>query len=82
VVKLRSPEEVEGFFQTRQKIYLVIKESDWEKDFSILDMKIIKKDQMGRKTRIKPNEIPGLLDMEKLRGILNSTETLLFMSNQ
>ena len=82
VVKLRSPEEVEEFFQTRQKIYLVIKESDWEKDFSILDMKIIKKDQMGRKTRIKPNEIPGLLDMEKLRGILNSTETLLFMSNQ
>jgi len=82
VVKLRSPEEVVEFFQTRQKIYLVIKESDWEKDFSILDMKIIKKDQMGRKTRIKPNEIPGLLDMEKLRGILNSTETLLFMSNQ
>ncbi|MFT4579623.1 MAG: 4-amino-4-deoxy-L-arabinose transferase-like glycosyltransferase [Nitrospinales bacterium] len=82
VVKLHSPDEVEEFLRTKQIIYLVVKESDWEKDFSKTDMKIIKKDQIGSKTRIKSDEITGLFDTEKLGKVLNSTETLYFMSNK
>jgi 4-amino-4-deoxy-L-arabinose transferase-like glycosyltransferase len=82
VVKLNSPEEVEEFLTTKQKIYLVIKESDWEKDFSKRDMKIIKKDQIGSKTRIKSREIKDLLDVEKLGKVLSSTENIYFMSNK
>jgi 4-amino-4-deoxy-L-arabinose transferase-like glycosyltransferase len=82
VVKLHTPEEMEAFLRAGQKVYLVIKESDWEKDFSKADMEIIEKDQIGIKTRIKPNEITGLFDIEKLRKTLSSTETLYFMSNK
>jgi len=82
VVKLHSPEEVEEFLRTNKKIYLVIKESDWKKDFSKTNMKIIKKDQIGSKPRIESNEITGLFDTEKLGKILSSTETLYFMSNK
>ena len=82
VVKLHSPEEVEKFLRTNKKIYLVIKESDWKKDFSKTNMKIIKKDQIGIKPRIESNKIIGLFDTEKLGKILSSTETLYFMSNK
>jgi 4-amino-4-deoxy-L-arabinose transferase-like glycosyltransferase len=82
VVKLHSPSELEEFLRTSQKIYLVIKESDWEKGFSKTDMEIIKKDQIGSKTRIESNEITGLFDKETLRKVLSSTETLYFMSNK
>jgi 4-amino-4-deoxy-L-arabinose transferase-like glycosyltransferase len=82
VVKLHAPGEVEEFLGASQKVYLVIKESDWEKDFSKTNMEIIKKDQIGSKTRIKSNEITGLFDTEKLRKVLSSTETLYFMSNK
>ena len=82
VVKLHSPDEVEEFLRTNKKIYLVIKESDWKKDFSKTNMKIIKKDQIGSKPRIKSNEITGLFDTKKLRNILSSTETLYFVSNK
>ena len=64
VVKLHSPEEVEEFLRTNKKIYLVVKESDWKKDFSKSDMEIIKKDQIGSKTRIKSKEIKDLFDVE------------------
>ena len=82
VVKLHSPEEVEEFLRTNKKIYLVIKESDWKKNFSKTNMKIIKKDQIWSKPRIESNEITGLFDTEKLGKILSSTETLYFMSNK
>ena len=82
VVKLHSLDEVEKFLRTNKKIYLVIKESDWKKDFSKTNMKIIKIDQIGSKPRIESNEITGLFDTEKLGKILSSTETLYFMSNK
>lgn len=81
VIKLHSTDEVEDFLRANRKIYLVIKKSDWEKDFSEANLNIIKKDQIGKKTRIKFNEITGLFNTEKLRKVLNSTETLYFMSN-
>jgi hypothetical protein len=79
---LLSPKEVEEFLRTNKRIYLVIKESDWKKDFSKTNMKIIKKDQIGSKPRIESNEITGLFDTEKLGKILRSTETIYFMSNK
>ena len=82
VVKLHSPDEVEKFLRTNKKIYLVIKESDWKKNFSKTNMEIIKKDKIGSKPRIESNEITGLFDTEKLGKILSSTETLYFMSNK
>ena len=82
VVNLYSPDEIEEFLTTNQKIYLVIKESDWKKDFSKSDMEIIKKDQIGSKTRIKSREIKDLFDVEKLGKVLSSTETIYFMSNK
>ena len=82
VVKLHSPDEVEEFLRTNKKIYLVIKESDWKKDFSKSDMEILKKDQIGSKTRIKSREIKDLFDVEKLGKVLSSTETIYFMSNK
>jgi 4-amino-4-deoxy-L-arabinose transferase-like glycosyltransferase len=82
VIKLHTPDEVKEFLRANQKVYLVIKESDWEKDFSKTSMEIIEKDQIGSKTRIKPSEITGLFDTEKLRKVLSSTETLYFMSNE
>ena len=82
VVNLYSPDEMEEFLTTNQKIYLVIKESDWKKDFSKSDMEILKKDQIGSKTRIKSREIKDLFDVEKLGKVLSSTETIYFMSNK
>jgi 4-amino-4-deoxy-L-arabinose transferase-like glycosyltransferase len=82
VVNLHFPGEVEEFLTTNQKIYLVIKESDWEKNFSKSDMEIIKKDQVRSKTRIKSREIKDLFDVEKLRKVLSSTETIYLMSNK
>ena len=82
VVNLYSPDEMEEFLTTNQKIYLIIKESDWKNDFSKSDMKIIKKDQIGSKTRIKSREIKDLFDVEKLGKVLSSTETIYFMSNK
>jgi 4-amino-4-deoxy-L-arabinose transferase-like glycosyltransferase len=82
VVKLHSPEEVEEFLRTNKKIYLVIKESDWKKDFSKTVMEIINKDQIRSKPKIKSNDITDLFDVEKLGNILSSTETLYFMSNK
>ncbi|MDC1122502.1 glycosyltransferase family 39 protein [Nitrospinaceae bacterium] len=82
VVKLHSSDEVEKFLRTNKKIYLVIKESDWKKNFSKTNMEIIKKDKIGSKPRIESNEITGLFDTEKLGKILSSTETLYFMSNK
>ena len=45
-------------------------------------MEIIKKDQIGSKTRIKSKEIKDLFDVEKLGKVLSSTETIYFMSNK
>ena len=44
-------------------------------------MEIIKTDQISVKTKIKSNEIKSLFNIEKLREIINSTETIYFMSN-
>jgi 4-amino-4-deoxy-L-arabinose transferase-like glycosyltransferase len=82
VVTLHSPYQVEEFLRTNQKVYLVIKESDWEKEFNTTDLEIISEDQIGNKTRIKPNEITSLFKKKEMRKILNSTETLYFMSNK
>jgi len=81
VITLHSPQEVEKFLRTNQKNYLVIKKTDWENEFSNPEMKIIKTDQIRIKTRIESNEIKSLLDIEKLIKIMNSTETIYFMSN-
>jgi 4-amino-4-deoxy-L-arabinose transferase-like glycosyltransferase len=82
VVNLHFPDEVEEFLTTNQKIYLVIKESDWKKDFSKSDMEIIKKDQIGSITRIKSIEIKNLFDVEKLGKVFSSKETIYFVSNK
>ena len=67
--------------RTNQKNYLVIKKTDWENEFSNPEMEIIKTDQIMVKAGIKSNEIKSLLNIEKLRKIINSTETIYFMSN-
>ena len=82
VVTLHSPYEMEEFLRTNQKVYLVIKESDWKKEFYATDLEIISKDQIGNKTRIEPKEIISLFNKIELRKVLNSTETLYFMSNK
>jgi len=81
VITLHSLQEVEKFLKTNQKKYLVIKKTDWESEFSNPEMEIIKTDQIRIKTRIKSNEIKSLFNIEKLRKIINSTETIYFMSN-
>ena len=81
VVTLHSLQEAEKFLRTNQKKYLVIKKTDWENKFLNQKMEIIKTDQIRIKTRIKSNEIKSLLNIEKLRKIINSTETIYFMSN-
>ena len=81
VITLHSLQEAEKFLRTNQKKYLVIKKTDWENEFSNPEMEIIKTDQIRIKTRIASNEIKSLLNIEKLRKIINSTETIYFMSN-
>jgi 4-amino-4-deoxy-L-arabinose transferase-like glycosyltransferase len=81
VITLHSLQEAEKFLRTNQKKYLVIKKTDWENEFSNPEMEIIKTDQIRIKTRIESNEIKSLLDIEKLRKIINSKETIYFMSN-
>jgi len=80
VVKLHSLQEVEKFLRTNQKKYLVIKKTDWENKFLNQKMEIIRTDQIRIKTKIKSNEINSLFNIEKLRKIINSTETIYFMS--
>lgn len=82
VVTLHSPYEMEEFLRTNQKVYLVIKESDWKKEFYTTDLEIISEDQIGKKARIKLEEITSLFNKKELGKILNSTETLYFMSNK
>jgi 4-amino-4-deoxy-L-arabinose transferase-like glycosyltransferase len=82
VVTLHSPYEVEEFLRTNQKVYLIIKESDWKKEFYMTGLEIISENQIGKKTRIKPKELTSLFNKKELRNILNSTETLYFMSNK
>ncbi|MBC8284535.1 MAG: glycosyltransferase family 39 protein [Nitrospinae bacterium] len=82
VVMLQSPDEVESFLREKQKIYLIIKESDWRKDFSIPGVKIVKSDQVGIKAKIQAKDIMAPYGFEKLREKLNATETLYFLSNK
>jgi 4-amino-4-deoxy-L-arabinose transferase-like glycosyltransferase len=82
VVTLHSPYEMEEFLRTNQKVYLVIKESDWKKEFYTADLEIISEDQIGKKTSLKPKKLTSLFNKEGLRKIVNSTETLYFMSNK
>ena len=65
-----------------QKIYLVVKQSDWEKEISNLEMKIVEDDQIGIKINFIGNEIMNLFDIGKLRQKLLSTENLYLMSNK
>jgi 4-amino-4-deoxy-L-arabinose transferase-like glycosyltransferase len=81
VLTLHSPHEMEEFLRTNQKVYLVIKESDWVGGYT-KDLKIISEDQIGKKTRIKPKEIKSLINKKELRKVLNSTEALYFISNK
>ena len=82
VVNLHSPYEMEEFLRTNQKVYLVIKESDWKKEFYATDLEMISKDQIGNKTKIKLKEIISLFNKKELRKVFNSTETLYFMRNK
>tara|TARA_B100000686_G_scaffold265613_1_gene280117 strand:+ start:3 stop:1154 length:1152 start_codon:yes stop_codon:yes gene_type:complete len=81
VITLRSPRELEEFLRSNQEAYLIIKKVEWEKKFSHSQMKIVMVDQIGIKIHIQPKEIKVLLNLEKLRKILNSTETLYFMKS-
>ena len=81
VVTLHSLQGAERFLKTTQKNYLVIKKTDWENNFLNQKLKIIKMDKIRVKTKIKSNEIKSLFNIEKLRKIINATETIYFMSN-
>ena len=81
VITLRSPRELEEFLGANQEAYLVIKKVDWEKKIFHSKMKIVVVDEIGIKNRIQLKEIKDLLNLEKLRKILNSTETLYFMKS-
>ena len=78
VISLRSSLEIEKFLKENQESYLVIKKIDWEREISNSKINIVMEDQIGIKNRIKP-EINVLLNLEKIREILNSTETLYLM---
>ena len=78
---LHSLQGAERFLRTTQKKYLVIKKTDWENNFLDQKMKIIKTDKIRGKTKIKSNEIKSLFNIERLRKLINSTETIYFMSN-
>tara|TARA_Y100001960_G_scaffold251995_1_gene268988 strand:- start:362 stop:2125 length:1764 start_codon:yes stop_codon:yes gene_type:complete len=82
VVMLHSQIEIKKLLKTNQKIYLIIKKSDWEKEISNSKMKILDTDQVGIKVNLIGNKIMDLFDIEGLRQKLNSTETLLFVSNK
>ena len=81
VITLHSLQHAKNFLRTNQKKYLVIKKTDWEKEFSNPEMKIIKTDQIRSQTKIKSTEIKNLFNIEKLRVAINSTETIYFVSN-
>ena len=81
VITLRSPRELEEFLKANQEAYLVIKKVDWEKKFSNSKMKIVVVDQISKNFGFQPKEMKYLLNLEKLRKILNSTETLYFMES-
>jgi len=79
VVTLHSPEEVGSFLETRKKIYMVIKESDWEKYFSKSELNIINKDQIIKKTKKIISQ--DLWELDKIRKALGLTETVYLISN-
>ena len=82
VTLLHSQIEIGKFLETNKKIYLIIKKSDWEKEISNSEMKILDTDKVGIKTNFRGNEIMSFFDIGKLREKLNSTETLFFVSNK
>jgi len=81
VVTLHSLQGAKSFLRTTQKKYLVIKKTDWENKFLNQKMKIIKTDKIRVKTKFKSNDIKSLFNIERLRKLINSTETIYFMSN-
>lgn len=82
VAMLHSQIEFEKFLRKNQKVYLVVKQSDWEKEISNLEMKILEDDQIGIKINFIGNEIMNLFDIGKLRQKALSTENLYLMSNK
>ena len=60
---------------------MVIKKKDWDENFLSLKMKIIMMDDIQVKTQIQKKEIYKVFNLEKLKKLLNSRETLYFMSS-
>ncbi len=82
VVKLYDPIQVREFLKAGQKFYLIVRETDWLENFSKSGLKIVMQDQIGKKTQINSGEILDVIKIEKLRKLLNSTETIYLMSNK
>ena len=80
VVEFHSYDEIVEFLNKKQKVFLVIKKSDWEKEISNIEMKILEKDQIGIKANLLENGIVNHLNIKKLRETLNMAETLYFLS--
>ena len=79
---LHSQIEINEFLKTNQKVYLIVKKSDWEKEISNLEIKILATDKIGVKVNLKKDKIRDLFDVKKLKEKLNFTETLYFVSNK
>lgn len=82
VITLHSPADVEKFMGRAQKTYLVIKESDWKKEFSIPGTEIVHTDQIAVKAKVGIREIINPYNFDKLKEKLNSTETVYFLRNK
>ena len=82
VAMLHSQIEINEFLKTNQKVYLIVKKSDWEKEISNLEIKILATDKIGIKVNLKEHKIRDLFDVKKLQEKLNFTETLYFVSNK
>ena len=79
VITLRSHVEVDKFLRKNKEAYLVIKKIDWDENFSSPKMKIVMTDEIAAKKLIREKKINGNLNLEEIKKLLNSTETLYFM---
>ncbi|MEK9628493.1 MAG: glycosyltransferase family 39 protein [Nitrospinota bacterium] len=81
VTMVNSPEEVETLAESGRRFYLVIKETEFKKHFSQLNLNITSEDQIRKKSRTKLISFSDLLDVKKMREKINLTETVYFVSN-
>jgi len=78
---LFTPDGVRTFLQTEKKVYLVMRKSDWEKEFTDLSLIRQSTDTIWKKLRIDKNFLKKLWNEDPTRRESDLVETVILFTN-